>query len=1064
MVSLSALGESEGSDDPAHPYLLSTTELRDVLGEIGIDTELMESLVDGREVMLLPSHDRVPDPSPHIAHLTGLDVPDEQPAVVARFAVEGLVVPAERVLDLLTSFDVVPQSVRQSYGSSLRYWIVVSRFICELLATQRFIPTLAQQRGGSVQAGWRLWLRGDRESQRLETLFDTMPHSTRCVVGSCDHQPREILERFLESVSDAVIRSCYVSHDLISATSRWKDSSDAHVAWLGGLLGAESHVQCHPEQSRQLMRGAGEWLGRLDQSGRPQSMCLRFELEEPPDAALYPDLVSPDDTVHWMLTFHLQSTDDPSFVLDAKRIWSLSVDTHTIGGRRIDHPHDLLLGELTRAAKVFPDLEKVLDEPAPCSIQLTTEQVYLFLREIYPLLEESGFSVHVPEWWGTPETRLSARLLISSDDEMPVGSLAGDRAGEAPMDSPLLGLESLVDYSWRIAVGDQVLTGEEFHRLANHEASLIRLQGRWIEVRPKDIRRALDFLERPEDDGRISIREALRLAYGSTREETGLPVLGMETTGWVSGLFGGADESSDSSFPMVPQPDDFVGTLRPYQVKGLSWLAMLDRFGLGACLADDMGLGKTIQLIALLLWERQVSLGSAKVGPTLLVVPMSVVGNWVREIRRFGPSLHVLVHHGTDRLAGEALLRAVDDYDVVITTYALAYRDREDIGSVHWWRVGLDEAQNIKNPTSKQSLVIRSFKADRRVTLTGTPIENRLSELWSIMDFCSPGFFGTVGEFRREYAVPIERFRDRSRGIRLRQLIQPFILRRLKTDPKVISDLPDKLEYKVYCNLTAEQARLYEQVVDDMLRASDSTTGIQRRGQVLASLTRLKQICNHPVNFLGQPGKDSTEHEKGTSGRSGKTARLVEMLEEVLAEGDSALVFTQYRQMGHLLESIIRRELDIDPLYLHGGSPAKKRDQMIDRFQERDGSSPIFILSLKAGGFGLNLTAANHVFHFDRWWNPAVENQATDRAFRIGQTRSVQVHKYVCSGTLEERIDQMIEQKVELADHIVGSGEQWLTELTTEQLQRMVALRHDEVADEPEIEDAYLDSDEGETS
>jgi len=369
----------------------------------------------------------------------------------------------------------------------------------------------------------------------------------------------------------------------------------------------------------------------------------------------------------------------------------------------------------------------------------------------------------------------------------------------------------------------------------------------------------------------------------------------------------------------------------------------------------------------------------------------------------------------------------------------LTHRDFEYLSAVQWHRVALDEAQNIKNPAAKQSIAVRSLRAVHRIALTGTPIENRLSELWSILDFLNPDYLGAASEFRRRFAVPIERYHDSDRAERLRHLIRPFVLRRLKSDPSIEVDLPDKMEMKVFCTLTREQAALYEAVVNEMLGEIDRSEGMQRRGLILAALVKLKQVCNHPTQFLND----------GSSlpGRSGKCDRLTEMIDEVLAEGDRALIFTQYRQMGDLLQRLLQDAFGREVLFLHGGTPRKHRDRMVERFQDMNEDAPLFLLSLKAGGFGLNLTAANHVFHFDRWWNPAVEDQATDRAHRVGQTRRVQVHKFLCLGTLEERIDVLLEEKRNLADNIVGSGEEWLTELSTDQLRDLFALSQEAVVE-----------------
>jgi SNF2 family DNA or RNA helicase len=445
-----------------------------------------------------------------------------------------------------------------------------------------------------------------------------------------------------------------------------------------------------------------------------------------------------------------------------------------------------------------------------------------------------------------------------------------------------------------------------------------------------------------------------------------------------------------------------------------------------------MGLGKTIQAIALLLQERETSDNGLE--PALVICPTSVVGNWKREIQRFAPGLRVMVHHGSDRASGEEFVSMARTHDVIISTYGLARRDVEDLAQVPWSDIILDEAQNIKNPQAKQSQAIRTLPGGNRIALTGTPVENRLSELWSIMQFLNPGFLGSQAKFRKNFALPIERYQNQVATERLKGMVGPFLLRRVKTDPTVIQDLPEKLEMKVYCNLTAEQATLYRAVVKESLeRVGSAGEGIERRGAVLGALTRLKQVCNHPAQFMGD---GST-----LAGRSGKLDRLGEMLEEALSVGDRALVFTQFAEMGHMLRAHLQSLFGVEVLFLHGGTPQKQRDRIVSRFQRGQGGPPIFVLSLKAGGTGLNLTAANHVFHFDRWWNPAVENQATDRAFRIGQRRDVQVHKFLCAGTLEERIDKMIESKKALAESVVGAGEGWLTELSTDELREIMALR-----------------------
>ena len=613
-------------------------------------------------------------------------------------------------------------------------------------------------------------------------------------------------------------------------------------------------------------------------------------------------------------------------------------------------------------------------------------------------------------------------------------------------------LDSIVEYDWQLSLGENELTEAEFAELSRLKVPLIQVRGQWMELRPQDIEAAIDFFQKKKDR-KMTLAEALRLVLGqglgsgsgsdllgsATEAKSSLPVLGFEAEGRIKEILASLSDPG-GHMEAVRTPWDFCGTLRPYQLRGVSWLMYLNHLGLGACLADDMGLGKTIELIAFLLSEREELGGgrqdNLRSGPVLLVCPMSVAGNWQREMERFAPDLRVLMHHGLGRLTGQNFIEGAEKADVVVTTYALAQRDEEDLSAVYWSHIVLDEAQSIKNQSARQTQSIKRLKAKQKIALTGTPVENRLSELWSIMDFLNPGYMGSFDSFRRDFVLPIEKYNSKSRSQVLRSLIQPFVLRRLKTDATVISDLPDKLEMKVNYNLTAEQATLYAAVVDEMLARIESTEGMERRGLILATLTKLKQVCNHPALLL----QDGSSLE----GRSGKLSRLEEMLEEVVASGDRALVFTQFAGMGAMLRHQIQEKLGVEALFLHGKTTRSQREEMIQRFQA--GRSPIFILSLKAGGFGLNLTAANHVFHFDRWWNPAVENQATDRAFRIGQKKNVFVHKFVCLGTLEERIDQMIEQKKALAESVIGTGETWLTELSNEALKELLSLRQDSVS------------------
>ncbi|EEP71040.1 non-specific serine/threonine protein kinase [Micromonospora sp. ATCC 39149] len=610
---------------------------------------------------------------------------------------------------------------------------------------------------------------------------------------------------------------------------------------------------------------------------------------------------------------------------------------------------------------------------------------------------------------GRPSSRLGARLQARS--RTAPGTVAAAGGG--------FGLDALVDYRWEVSLGDESISAEELAALAELKTPLVRLRGRWVELDPARLAAGLRLLR---SAGELTVADLLRLGLAESDSADALPVLEVSADGALGDLLAGQAERRLT--PLDPPPA-FAGTLRPYQRRGLAWLAFLQSLGLGGVLADDMGLGKTVQLLALLAGD------PPDAGPTLLVCPMSLVGNWQREAARFTPKLRVHVHHGAERARGDDFVAAVHAADLVLTTYSVAARDAVDLAGIDWHRVVVDEAQAIKNASTRQAEAVRALPARHRIAVTGTPVENRLADLWSIMQFANPGLLGPAASFRKAYAEPIERHGDAEAAERLRRMTGPFVLRRLKTDSSVISDLPEKLEMEVLCNLTAEQAGLYQAVVDDMLARIESSDGIERRGLVLAAMTRLKQVCNHPAQLL----RDGS----ALTGRSGKLARLEEILDEVLAAGEKALLFTQYAEFGGMLRGHLSARFGREVLFLHGGVGKADRDAMVTRFQS-DAGPPLFVLSLKAGGTGLTLTAANHVVHVDRWWNPAVEDQATDRAFRIGQRRRVQVRKFVCAGTLEEKVAAMIAEKRSLAASVVGTGEQWVTELSTDRLRELFAL------------------------
>jgi SNF2-related domain/SNF2 Helicase protein/Helicase conserved C-terminal domain len=895
-------------------------------------------------------------------------------------------------------------------GGSLTYLAAVARFAAGLAARGRVLPVLEPE-GDAFTSRWRPVL-GGADAQRARDLAAAMPPSCRAAAGTA---PGTLLGSALDALADAAARTRLTAPLLPARRGRVPARLPLAERYVMALTTADARVDvATPEDEAEaagLAAELGGWRdGALIPAG-PVRTCFRLAEPAAPEAD------------PWRVEFALQSADDPSLMVSAADVWSGLGAGMASGG----DPVEELLAGLGSAARLFGELDDALREAAPAQVEMDTPGAFRFLKETGPLLAGAGFGVLLPDW--VRKARLGLKLTTRSR------TASGTPAAGAA--AARFGLGDLVDFRYDVAVGDEALDPDELAELARLKVPLVRLRGQWVELDDAHLKAALKFLERNQA-GTMTAADALTAGMGLGPDGPGepgeeIPLVGVDADGWLGDLLSG---QADHRLRPMLTPAGFSGQLRPYQERGLSWLSFLGELGLGGILADDMGLGKTIQLLSLVSARPA---GSDGRGPTLLVCPMSLVGNWQREAARFTPDLRVHVHHGADRLDGDSLASALAGADLVITTYGVATRDQAALGQVTWARVVCDEAQNIKNHVTKQARAVRALPAAARIALTGTPVENRLSELWSIMDFTNPGLLGPAERFRERYAVPIERHGSPEATQALKRLTQPFVLRRLKTDKTIISDLPDKQEMKVFCNLTAEQASLYQATVTDMLsRIEEATDDISRRGLVLATMAKLKQVCNHPAHLLGDGSR--------LSGRSGKLARLEEICDEIVAEGDKALCFTQYAEFGRMLQPHLAARLGCPVLFLHGGTTKKQRDAMVTTFGDLD-EPALFLLSLKAGGTGLNLTAASHVIHVDRWWNPAVEDQATDRAFRIGQRRNVQVRKFVCVGTLEERIDAMIEEKKALAEQIVGTGEGWLTELSTEDLRAVLTLSPDAVSE-----------------
>ncbi|MBP0016879.1 MAG: DEAD/DEAH box helicase family protein [Cyanobacteria bacterium SBLK] len=1202
----------EGEKIPHHPFAMTRDELLSCpISHLLFERDRAEELVWRQQIIALPSRGEVREKSEdeektgrrrkrRSSSTTHSPPPEKdffpilsggegeisgQDITLQWWTVEGIALTAGETVQLLQRLPLGDRSARRGdWGDSLRFWSQVYRWSLDLLARGKFLPGLWEKERG-WQSCWQPLLDSAVDRDRLNQFARLMPGM--CRVGTLPTtslhvpqweddwvQPQALLLSFLGEIVGAQLR-------------QWLDiplppRGDAIAKpWLHSLGRSSPAMSLSSEGLKRLQGAIKNWESPVrDYLVTPDTECLENE-----QFRVYFHLSPPTEgeiawgQLDWKLEYGLRSAIDPDCTVSAETIWQNPVDVLVHQEQAIANPQETLLKGLGFAARLYDPIEESLNEGKPTRCLLNPIAVYEFVRASAWQLQDSGFSTIFPPGLGSrsQEKRLGIKIQAK------VKQKRGQR----------LGLKSPLEYQLDLAVGEQSLSAEDFEQLLAQRSPLVEVNGEWLALQPADVRAAQAILSpTKKDELALAVEDALRLSTGDMKTLAKLPVIRFEASGILKDLI--ANLTENRSLKPLKTPKDFQGELRPYQARGASWLALLEQWSLGACLADDMGLGKCVSgdtvievngkaKIAAEIWEiyagitefdgdglwtkpmqkleiitldegtgefvkaritrlyrqkvrenlRQVILdedtsitityrhklltrfgwknnfvkGEAIAIPTpdsktieyreikaiepvfydgwvydfevenhhnfigngivchntiqaiafflnlkeqgglnapiLLVCPTSVLNNWQRELQKFSPTLFHFIHHGDKRRKGKAFAKFVQNKQLVLTSYSLVYRDIKTLEAVEWEGVVLDEAQNIKNPQSKQSQAVRSLDAGFRLALTGTPVENRLSELWSILDFLNPGFLGTKQFFQRRFAIPIEKYGDRDSLGQLRSLVQPFILRRLKTDKDIVQDLPEKQEMNVFCGLSGEQAQLYQTLVNESLIKIEEAEGIQRHGLILTLLMHLKQVCNHPAQYL----KEKTL-KRGD--RSGKLLRLQEMLEEVVSEGDRALIFTQFAEWGKLLKPYLEKKLETEVPFLYGATRREKRQEIIDRFQNDPDGPQIFLLSLKAGGTGLNLTRANHVFHIDRWWNPAVENQATDRAFRIGQKRNVQVHKFVCTGTLEERIDEMINSKKQLAEQTVDAGEQWLTRLDTEQLRNLLRLEGGVAIDEME--------------
>ena len=888
-------------------------------------------------------------------------------------------------------------------GHDLLFWYFFSQSLKQVFYKDQYIPGLVAHKIKTKTQLYRHW---KIASPSYEALIE---QSVKSMPLACSQQYDA--ESLLRHFSDVMV------NELLEAS----------VQALPGLLHKKvqndfTETILFDKQADQPIRTAAiipeefkqwhRWQQKLLPTKTTGALQLGFQLYE----------ADAKQVDHWTLSFVLGSHKDLSFKLDLSEFWAHGDAYQALINQQLGNDvEQQILVNLAHAAKIYPTLWAGMETAEPSSVTLSLEEAFTFLQESAWVLEDAGFRIIVPAKL-TPKGRQRAKMRLRSGNS---------KSSSSQSAKSYLSLDDLTDYRYEFSIGDEEVSAEEWKQLVDMKMSLVYFRGQWVELDQDKMQEMLTFWQQQQDNpDTLSVQELLqKLAEEGDSLE-------IDVNDQLSEMM--AKLLNHSELALIDNPPQLKAQLRDYQKRGVSWLRFLESLGLNGCLADDMGLGKTMQVIAAMILEKK---DDETVAPTLLIAPTSVIGNWQKEIQKFAPHLTCFIHHGGQRDKDKKAFKALcSDHDMLITSYTLARKDSALLNEIKWHRVVLDEAQNIKNPKAAQTKAIFKLNATHRLALTGTPVENRLMDLWSIFNFLNPGYLGKQAQFRKNYELPIQRDNNKIQSTILKQLTQPFILRRLKTDKSIIKDLPEKIENKQYCNLSKEQASLYQAVVKEVEEQLADSEGIQRQGLMLSTLMKLKQICNHPMQFLQDDSAFTAE-------RSHKLTRLTEMLAEAIAEGDSMLIFTQFTEIGDQLNNYLHEE-KYPCHYLHGGISRVKREKMIEDFQDPETPPTIFILSLKAGGVGITLTRANHVFHFDRWWNPAVENQATDRAFRIGQKKNVMVHKFITLGTLEERIDQMIEDKQKMADSIIGNDESWLTKLDNRAFKKLIALNKSSVMED----------------
>jgi len=983
-----------------------------------------------------------------------LDLIDDQKPSSSHFGIKlmiGKIIPIQPAIKLLYKLQIFRKHDRSNYYSnSFISWAFITKFIFELLNKGNFIPTLDPGNEELFLGQWRILLKTEYDNTQFKTIVKNCPwmaynipatfipdNGTYKTDGLWDKS--YIFLDYIDKAGDSLIRlvlnnpafqtfkEIYSSE--IKRENTYQEVMDWDYKFFNSMINKDHRYEIQRFSETIVPQIVNNWSrtaqGLISKKGF--SLALKLEYPEVPEG-------------EWPLSLNCKLPDKIKLI-PLKELWLGKAPIKKELLKYFDNQGHLLesvLRALGNMVKLFPPIRRTLEDENPQGVLLTIAEVMDFLRYPKDLLIQSGTDVLLPEGFiKGGSQRLNARLIVKSKS---LDKKKAEKGVSSTLPS-IFDVNSMLEYKWVANLEDKELTQKELNELIETKEPLVNLRGQWVLVEQQDLNDLRSLYNKDEGSGTKSYMEALKLGLSGT---TQLREGGERYEVIIEGDFNDIINRirTIESFKNIPIPSSFKGELRPYQQEALSWMGNMSVFHFGLCLADDMGLGKTIQVIALLLHLKEKY--PKKPGSILIICPTSVLFNWARELKKFAPDLEVILHHGPGRVKdASGIPKYSKSHQIILTSYGTIRNDVDFLETIQFSGVILDESQNIKNYASKQTQAIYKLQSQFKICLSGTPIENRLVELWSLFNFLNPGLLSNSrAEFQRKYVVPIERFQDQEAIENLKLIISPFILRRVKSDKSVISDLPEKNEMKLFINLSDEQAKLYKKHVEETLKEMEiiSSDKKKKSNLVLGLLVKLKQICNHPYHF--QKIEDIGEDAKSFIAQSKKIERLVEMVDEIVANGEKILIFTQFRKMGDLIIKILEQQFDFPILYFHGGVPQKKRGEIVDEFQSTEvDSSPILVLSLKAGGTGLNLTQGTTVIHFDRWWNPAVENQATDRAYRIGQTSQVNVYKFITIGTIEEKIDALLEEKQDLADKIVvSSGESWVSDLNDERLKELFSL------------------------